>query len=126
MNELPSYATVEQVEAGFRELTTEEEAKCQALIVEAGIMIDAIAPDANENAKCLVTCRMVRRQLGSGDDIPIGATQSTVSALGYSQTFGFGSGASAGEMYLGKAEKILLGVGNKIGASNPYGGECHA
>lgn len=121
-----AYATPEDVAAGFRELSDAETAKCNALIVEAAVMIDAVAPGADCDRKRLVTCRMVRRQLGSGDDMPIGATQSTVSALGYSQTFGFGSGASAGEMYLGKAEKMLLGVGNKIGASNPYGGECHA
>ena len=126
MNELPSYATVEQVEAGFRELTTAEEAKCQALIVEAGIMIDAVAPNAAADRKCVVTCRMVRRALGGGEDVPLGASQGTVSALGYSQTWSLGSGGASGELYIGKAERTLLGVANKIGATNPYGGECDA
>lgn len=127
MAELPAYATTDQVEAGFRELTTAETAKCEALIKEAGIMIDAIAKDASDDAKCLVTCRMVRRVLGSGEsDAPIGAMQGTVSALGYSQTWAMGSGGATGELYIGKAERTILGLGNKIGASNPYWRDCDA
>ena len=130
MNELPMYATVEDVEAGFRTLDTDEQAKCSALIEEAGVMIDAIAANASENAKRLVVCRMVRRALGSGgnDVAPMGATQGSVSALGYSQSWTMGTGASTGELYIGKAERQLLGLGNKIGASNPYmnGGVCNA
>lgn len=120
MNELPSYATVEQVEAGFRPLTTEETAKCSALIVEAGVMVDAIATNAAPERKCVVVCRMVRRALGGGDDVPLGASQGTVSALGYSQTWSLGTGGASGELYIGKAERTLLGVSNKIGASNPF------
>lgn len=120
MATLPSYATVAQVEAGFRPLTTDEASKCEQLIVEAGVMIDAAAPTASADIKCIVTCRMVRRALAdSGIGTPIGTTQGTVSALGYSQTWTLGSG-STGELYIGKSEKTLLGVSNKIGSSNPF------
>ena len=113
------YATVEQVAAGFRPLSAEEEAKCTALIVEAAIMIDTEAKAAPADIKCVVTCRMVRRALGAGD-VPLGVTQGTVSALGYSQTWTVGSGGAMGELYIGKAERRLLGVSDRVGASNPF------
>lgn len=120
MPDTHAYATVAQVAAGFRPIEADEVGKCEALIEEAGIMIDAVAADASADAKMLVTCRMVRRALGNGgNDMPMGATQGSVSALGYSQSWTFSNGAT-GELYMGKAEKVLLGVGNKIGASNPY------
>ena len=128
MNELPMYATVDDVEAGFRTLDTDEQEKCSALIGEAGVMVNAVAVGANDDAKRLVVCRMVRRALGSGgnDVAPMGATQGSVSALGYSQSWTMGTGASTGELYIGKTERQLLGLGNKIGANNPYmnGGVC--
>lgn len=123
-NFLPMYATVDEVEAGFRELTTDERNKCTALIGEAGVLIDAVNVGADATAKKVVVCRMVRRALGSDVGVPMGATQGSVSALGYSQSWTVGSSGSTGELYIGKAERTILGMGNKIGASNPYGGEC--
>lgn len=116
-----AYATVEEVEAGFRELTADEKQKCSALLDEADVLIDAVAWSADERAKIVVECRMVRRAIGdnSGSDTPLGATQGSISALGYSQSWTMGSG-SAGELYLSKTDKSLLGLSNKIGMSNPY------
>lgn len=115
------YATIEQVEAGYRELSETEREKCETLLSEAAIMIDAVARAACANAKQVVSCRMVRRALISYDDTMMGATQGSVSALGYTQSWTMGNG-SAGELYISRSEKNLLGAGNKIGASNPYGG----
>lgn len=119
------YATVEDVEAGFRPLEDSEKTLCNALLDEAGIVIDAYNEDADEERKRLVSCRMVRRQLdaGPGADqnavtFPMGASQGSASALGYSQTWTM-SGGSVGELYLSKLEKKLLGVGDKIGARSP-------
>lgn len=122
-----AYATAEQVEAGFRSLDEEETAKCTALLDEAAVLIDAVASGASDEAKAVVSCRMVRRSLGDGSDIsvPIGATQGSMSALGYSQSWEIGNGAS-GELYLGKTDRILLGLGNKIGCSNPYAEDVSA
>ncbi|WP_295339973.1 hypothetical protein [uncultured Subdoligranulum sp.] len=119
------YATVEDVEAGFRLLSDEEKILCDKLLDEAGIVIDAYNQDADEERKRLVSCRMVRRQLdaGPGADknavtFPMGASQGSASALGYSQTWTM-SGGSVGELYLSKLEKKLLGVGDRIGARSP-------
>ena len=54
---------------------------------------------------------------------PMGATQGTATALGYSQSWTM-SGGSTGELYLSKLEKKLLGVGSKLGAHSPLEDLC--
>lgn len=118
-----SYATVEDVKAGFRELSEDEETRCEQLLKEAAVLIDAIAADASADAKLVVSCRTVRRALGDGEEavVPMGATQGSMSAGGYSQSWTISNGSS-GELYLGRTEKLLLGVGNRIGARSPLEG----
>ena len=116
-----SYATVEDVQARMTtQLTAAEQALCATLLDDAAVYIDAVAPDADTNAAKIVSCRMVIRVLQSGGDIgvPLGATQGSQSALGYTQSWTLSNGA-AGELYLSKTEKRLLGIGDKIGAGNP-------
>ena len=120
------YAEVQDVEAGFRALSKEEQTRCVALLSEAAVIIDHYSPDADADTKRVVSCRMVRRPLGDGEDgvsFPMGATQGTATALGYSQSWTMGSGSS-GELYLSKLEKKLLGVGSKIGARSPLEDLC--
>ena len=120
------YAEVQDVEAGFRALSKEEQTRCVALLSEAAVIIDHHNPDADADTKRVVSCRMVRRPLGDGEDgvsFPMGATQGTATALGYSQSWTMGSGSS-GELYLSKLEKKLLGVGSKIGARSPLEDLC--
>ena len=117
--DMTTYATSYDVEEGFRLLTSEEHNRAEALLVEAAVIVDAYNQAASEDAKRLVSCRMVRRQLGAGEggdiQFPMGSTQGSMSAMGYSQSWTMGSG-STGELYLGKLEKKLLGVGNRIGS----------
>lgn len=113
-----AYAKFSDVESGFRELTEEEQTKCTALLEEAAVIIDAYGENADEGAKKLASCRMVRRVLGDGDSYPIGTSQGSTSAMGYSQSWTI-SGGSAGELYLSKLEKKMLGCGNHIGAHSP-------
>jgi hypothetical protein len=63
---------------------------------------------------------MVIRAMGSQSEVgvPVGATQGSASALGYSQSWTISNG-STGELYLSRTEKRLLGVGNKIGSYSP-------
>jgi hypothetical protein len=74
----------------------------------------------SDEAKATVSCSMVIRAMGSQGDltVPTGATQGSASALGYSQSWTFGNGAT-GELYLSRTEKRLLGVGNRIGSYSP-------
>lgn len=62
---------------------------------------------------------MVLRALGSDNDIPMGATQGSMSGLGYSQSWTISSGGSVGELYLSKSDKMLLGGSNAIGSHSP-------
>lgn len=117
-----AYATVEEVEAGFRELSTDERAICEQLLAEAAIIIDAAAANATADAKKVVSCRMVRRTISaSAEGLPMGATQGSIAAGGYSQSW-TNSAGGAGELYLSKQDKVILHAGNRIGTSNPYGG----
>jgi len=115
-----AYATYSDVETRLnKSFTADEQNLCNALLDDATVIIDAYNKDADEDAKKLVSCRMVIRAIGNMDvDLPIGATQASSSALGYSQSWTMSNG-STGELYLSKLEKKLLGCGNKIGSSNP-------
>lgn len=116
-----AYATVSDVQARMtRTLSTAEQTMCSTLLDDAAVIIDAYNVNASADAKKIVSCNMCIRKLGDGEDsgIPIGATQGSQSGLGYSQSWTI-SGGSAGEMYLAKSDKKLLGVSNKIGSYSP-------
>lgn len=117
-----AYATVADVQARMtRTLSTKETEVCTALLDDSAVLIDAYNAEAGAEAKKIVSCRMVIRALGDGDTvgIPIGASQGSMSALGYSQSWTMGTSASVGEVYLGKTEKRLLGYGDRIGSYSP-------
>ena len=115
-----AYATYEQVQAGYRTLTADEISVCNALLDEAAVIIDSYNANAASDAKEVVSCRMVRRALGAGEaTIPIGSTQGSMTAGPYTQSWTMGAG-SAGELYLSRVDKKLLGVSNSIGFSDPY------
>jgi hypothetical protein len=115
-----AYATVQELQARMqRELTETEQNICESLLEDAAVIIDAYNENATPDAKRLVSLRMVRRSIGDGTaDVPIGATQGSMSALGYSQSWTIGSG-TVGELYIGKEDKKLLGASNKIGSYSP-------
>lgn len=115
-----AYATVSDVQARMtRELSASEQSVCSALLSDAGAIIDAFSVSANTDAKKAVSCRMVIRAIGSDNDIPMGATQGSMSGLGYSQSWTIGTGGSVGELYLTKTDKLMLSAGNKIGSYSP-------
>ena len=117
-----AYATVSDVQDRLtREISQEEQSVCGKLLDDAAVIIDAFHSTADKEIKATVSCRMVMRALGDGSatGIPMGATQGSQSALGYSQSWTISSGTT-GELYLSKIEKQLLGVsGNKIGSKSP-------
>lgn len=116
-----AYATVADVQARMtRTMSADEQTMCATLLDDAAIIIDSFNASATTDAKKIVSCRMVIRQMGDGEDagIPIGATQGSMSGLGYSQSWTLSNG-STGEMYLSKMDKQLLGYGNKIGSYSP-------
>lgn len=119
-----AYAALQDVQARTtRTYDASEQAVIASLLEDAAVMIDACRAEASADAKKIVSCRMVIRAMGDGSDygVPIGATQGSMAAGGYSQSWTISSGVS-GEMYLGKTDKALLGAGDRIGARSPLEG----
>ena len=117
-----AYATVADVQARMtRTLSQDEQTICATLLDDAAVIIDTFNASAAADVKKIVSCRMVSRSLGDGESsgVPMGATQGSMSGLGYSQSWSMGSNGSAGELYLAKLEKQMLGYGNKIGSHSP-------
>lgn len=122
-----AYATVDDVQDRMtRQLSDSERTICATLLDDAAVLIDAYNNEAEDDAKKVVSCRMVIRSLGDGNQsIPMGATQGSMSGLGYSQSWTIGSGGAAGELYINKTEKKMLGVGNRIGSYSPVEELCY-
>ena len=118
-----AYATVADVQDRLAwTMSEDQENTCTVLLDDAAVLIDAAALNASAEAKKVVSCRMVIRALGDGGDaggVPMGATQGSMSALGYSQSWTIGSGGATGEIYLGKTDRQILGLGNQIGSYSP-------
>lgn len=119
---MAAYATTTDVQNRMlRDMGTDELSVCSNLLDDAAVMIDAIALGASGDAKKIVSCRMVIRALGDGGSsgVPMGATQGSMSGLGYSQSWTMGNGGSTGELYISKADRRLLGLGDSIGSYSP-------
>lgn len=116
-----AYATTSDVQSRMlRTMTSDELTVCDNLLDDCAFLIDSFNANAASEAKKIVSCRMVIRAMGDGQEqsVPIGATQGSMSALGYSQSWTIGSG-TVGEIYISKVEKKMLGVGNSIGSYSP-------
>ena len=118
---MAAYATISDINGRItRTLSSTEQTVCTNLLDDVAVLIDAYNANASADAKKIVSCNAVIRALGNGDtDIPIGATQGSMSALGYSQSWTISSGGTVSELYLYRTDKKLLGVGNKIGSYSP-------
>lgn len=117
-----AYATISDVQARMlRTLSTDEEALCGTFLDDVAVMIDGTNTSATADVKKVVSCRVVIRALGDGSDIgvPMGATQGSMSGLGYSQSWTIASGGSVGVLYFDKTEKKMLGLSNLIGSYSP-------
>lgn len=116
-----AYATVQDVQDRInRTLSEDEQSICSNLLDDAAVIIDSVNANASAEVKKIVSCRMVIRALGDGESggVPVGATQGSMSGLGYSQSWTVSNG-SVGEIYISKLEKQLLGRGNSIGSYSP-------
>ena len=117
-----AYATTTDVQSRMnRTMGTSELSVCSTLLDDAAVLIDSFNASASADAKKIVSCRVVIRALGDGQPsgVPIGASQGSMSAMGYVQSWTLGGNGASGELYLSKTEKQLLGGGSKIGSYSP-------
>ena len=114
-----AYATVSDVQARMTTTMTEaQQSVCAMLLDDAAIIIDDFNINATTDNKKVVSVRMVQRALNVDPDIPVGSTQGSMSAMGYSQSWTMGTNTSVGELYLNKLEKQMLGKGNRLGCKS--------
>lgn len=117
-----AYATATEVQSRMTRTMSESELNvCEALLEDVAILIDSFNENADDSIKKVVSCRAVMRAIGDGasSGVPMGASQGSMSALGYSQSWTMGGSGSSGEVYLSKTEKQMLGSGDKIGSHSP-------
>ena len=121
-----AYATVEDVQARMsRQLTDSESDVASVLLDDAGVLIDATNTTVEDAIKLVVSCRMVIRAIGDGNDsIPVGASQGSMSGLGYSQSWSIGNNGAVGELYFTKVERKMLKIGDLIGSYSPVQELC--
>jgi hypothetical protein len=121
---MATYADTHDIEDRLgRELDEKETVTCQSLLEEAALIVDGINANASPEAKKLVSVRMTSRALGCGDDVPMGATQGSMAALGYSQSWTM-NGGSTGELYISRIERQMLGQKQRIGFASFLGGQA--
>ena len=117
-----AYATYSDVQTRMGvTFSTTEQGVCSSLLDRAALLIDSfiVAADKSAAIKKEVSINMVSRVMGTSTlDVPIGATQGSMSGLGYAQSWTISNG-STGELYFSKDDKRLLGVGNNIGSRSP-------
>lgn len=117
---MTTYATYQDVQKRLgKTFDTSEQEICNILLERAALEIDSYNVNATSDAKKSVSVEAVARAMNETSDVPMGASQGSMSAMGYSQSWTMPSGGSVGSVYLSKSDKRLLGVGDAIGASNP-------
>ena len=112
-----AYADVSDLEARWRTLSSEEIARAEVLLEDAAVRLDALcatsvpATPQELAARLIVSCEMVKRAMASGDTGGVGVTSVQQGAGPYQQTMQFTN--PTGDLYLTKADKVLLGCGNQ-------------
>lgn len=115
-----AYAAYTDVEKRLgRTFSSTEQEVCNTLLERAALLIDSYNASASADIKKSVSVETVARAMNVTPDVPMGASQGSMSGLGFSQSWTMQSGGAVGDIYLSKADKKLLGVGDAIGASNP-------
>lgn len=110
-----AYASVEDLAARWRPLSTEEEARATVLLDDAAVKIDAVsavsdpATDQELAARKIVSCEMVKRAMAASGGVGITSVQETMGPFSTSQQFA----NPAGDLYLSKADRKLLGRGRQ-------------
>lgn len=117
---MTTYATYQDVQKRLgKTFDTTDQEICNILLERAALEIDSYNANATSDAKKSVSVEAVARAMNETSDVPMGASQGSMSAMGYSQSWTMPTGGSVGSVYLSKSDKRLLGVGDAIGASNP-------
>lgn len=122
-----AYATVDDLEARWRPLSTAEQDRAEVLLDDAAVYLSALVTvddSDQEQADVLkvVSCSMVQRVMSSDVDT-FGVSQASMTAGSYTQSMTFAN--PSGDFYLTAMEKRLLGIASsKLGTIRPKVGWC--
>jgi hypothetical protein len=117
-----AYATYKDVEARWRPLSSDEQARATVLLGDAASILDQLVKvdeedDAQAELLKVVSCDMVIRAMSAAADT-FGVTQSSMTAGPYTQSWSYAN--PSGDLYLTKMEKRLLGITSSyIGSIEP-------
>lgn len=107
-----AYATIEDLEARWRQLADSEQARASILLEDAASRIDVAAPPAGpltepeRRVRLIVSCDMVKRAMQAPDAAGVEQTTQTAGSFSTQMTFA----NPAGDLYLSRADLRLLGV----------------
>lgn len=110
------YATIDELEAGWRTLTPEEMTRAETLLERASLFLDVIVEqyhiDTTAKAAALSTvcCDLVQRKLETGSAIPISSVTQTAGAFSETKSYST-SKRKSWELY--PEDKQMLGIINK-------------
>lgn len=113
------FATVEDLEARWHALTSEEQKRAERLLADASDLIRASCPNwarATPLTRERVACAIVKRAMLASDDIA-GVTQHAQTAGSYSESFSYSN--PDGDLYLTRSEKESLGGDGVAWAYDP-------
>ena len=119
-----AYADVSDLEARWRTLTEDEQARAAVLLDDASAMLAAAVmvdeSDMQQDTLLkIVCCNMVQRSMSTGDDM-FGVSQQSITAGPYTQSFNYSN--PSGDLYITKSEKRMLGIsGTGKGRTLMYG-----
>lgn len=122
-----AYATVDDLEARWRPLSTTEQDRAEVLLDDAAVYLSALVTvDDSDQAQAdvlkVVSCSMVQRVMSSDVDT-FGVSQTSMTAGSYTQSMTFAN--PSGDFYLTAMEKRLLGIASsKLGTIRPKVGWC--
>lgn len=103
------YATIDQLESGWRELSEAERKTAETLLARASRMISATCPHAGGADPGLlsdIACAVVKRAMAAGGE---NITNRSMTGGPYSEQWTYAN--PQGDLYLTKAEKKMLGCG---------------
>lgn len=108
-----AFATYEDLEARWRPLSEDEQARASVLLDDAAVYLQnfvAVVPEdlAQAEALKIVSCSMVQRSMMASENDAFGITEQTIKADIYSQSLSFAN--PSGDLYLTASEKRLLGI----------------
>ena len=106
-----AFATVADLEARWRGLSEQEQARAKVLLLDAADLIRTTTRrwgELSESTLKRVSCQVVRRAMGS-DSIPGGVSSMSTTDGPFTQQFSYAN--PQGDLYLTKTERKSLGVG---------------